>query len=102
MPPADRVGRPLPQPFEWLFRDRVTGGITVAQSPNAALAAFLVAAVVRWVVSPAGAVRTALDVVAGLALAWWAIDEVTRGVNPWRRLLGVSVLVVMAIGVVTR
>ena len=22
------------------------------------------------------------------ALAWWAADEVIRGVNPWRRVIG--------------
>ena len=23
-------------------------------------------------------------------LAWWALDEVIRGVNPWRRVLGIA------------
>jgi len=33
---------------------------------------------------------TVLRVVALAALGWWAVDEVVRGVNPWRRLLGVA------------
>jgi hypothetical protein len=32
------------------------------------------------------------------ALVLWAGDEVVRGVNPWRRILGGSVLAFMAYG----
>ncbi len=95
-------GGTLPQPFEWLFRDRVTGGVTIAQFPNAALWIFLAAAAWRALADPSGGLRTALDVVAGLALAWWAGDEIVRGVNPWRRILGVTVLVVVVAGWLTR
>lgn len=84
--------------LDWLFRDRTTGGYTVAQVPNAPLATFLVAAAVRAVASPAGAAGTALDVVAGVALAVWALAEVVRGVNPFRRLLGAGVLAVQVAG----
>jgi len=31
-----------------------------------------------------------------MALAWWAVDEVVRGVNPWRRCLGAGVLAFLA------
>jgi hypothetical protein len=31
-----------------------------------------------------------------MALGWWAVDEVLRGVNPWRRLLGTAVLAGLA------
>jgi hypothetical protein len=36
---------------------------------------------------------TAHRIVAGAGLAaltWWAVDEVIRGVNPWRRVLGLA------------
>ena len=99
-PPPNR--RPLPQPFEWLFRDRTTGAITVAQAPNAPLWVFFAAALVRVVADPSGGLRTALDVVAGLALAWWVLDEIGRGVNPWRRILGACVLVVAVVGWLSR
>jgi hypothetical protein len=78
--------------IDWLFRNRQTGRITVAQAPNLALWLFIVAAVVRSLLDPAGGVRTALDGVAAVALVWWAVDEIVRGVNPWRRLLGGAVL----------
>jgi len=90
--------RRLPQPLEWLFRDRIDGGITIAQFPNLALWVFAVAAVVRYVAAPTGSAGAVVDVVAGAALAWWSIDEVARGVNPWRRILGATVLVVAAAG----
>jgi hypothetical protein len=32
-------------------------------------------------------------VVATGSLIVWALDEVVRGVNPWRRFLGVAVLI---------
>jgi hypothetical protein len=95
-------GRGLPQPFEWLFRNRRTGGLTIAQVPNVPLWVFLGAVLVRAVVDPNGGLRTALDTVAGVALAGWAIDEIVRGVNPWRRILGAGVLVLAAISWTTR
>src|ERR1700686_2461802 len=76
--------------FDWAFRNRQTGRITVAQFPNVALWIFFVTVVVRWVVPVRGAVRTAVDAIAVAALAAWALDEVFRGVNPWRRLLGLA------------
>jgi len=77
---------------EWLFRNRATGRLTIAQFPNAALGLFLVAATLRWLFDPTGSVGDAVDVVATGALVWWSVDEVVRGVNPWRRLLGGAVL----------
>jgi hypothetical protein len=37
--------------------------------------------------------RTVVTVVGTAALLVWAIDEIVRGVNPWRRALGSGVLV---------
>jgi hypothetical protein len=78
--------------IDWLFRDRHTGRITIVQAPNLALWLFIAAAVLRSLLDPSGGLRTALDVLATAALVWWAVDEVVRGVNPWRRLLGGAVL----------
>jgi len=73
---------------DWWFRDRDTGKITIAQFPNPPLWVFLGAVAVGWFVD--GTIGTAARVVATAALAWWAGDEVLRGVNPWRRALGVG------------
>ena len=78
--------------IDWLFRDRRDGGITIAQVPNVPLAAFLVAVVVRWTLHPSGTVGTVVAVLALAALVVWAVDEIVRGVNPWRRILGGGVL----------
>jgi hypothetical protein len=90
-----------PQLYDWLLRSRQTGRITVAQFPNVALWIFLATVVARRVVSLGASGRTALDAVALAALAWWALDEVLRGVNPWRRLLGLGGCGLVVTGVVS-
>jgi hypothetical protein len=87
--------------IDWLFRDRRTGRITIAQVPNAPLIVFLVATGVRWVVHPSGTGGTVVRVTGAVALVVWAGDEVLRGVNPWRRLLGGVVLAVTVVGILT-
>jgi hypothetical protein len=76
--------------FHWWFRDRATGKTTVAQFPNLPLWIFVVSVALRRVVSAGTAAHTAIDFIGVGALAWWALDEVLRGVNPWRRLLGLA------------
>lgn len=85
------MGRPR-RLFDWMFRNRRTGEITIGQVPNVPLGLFIIATVLRRLLEPTGGWRTALDVVALSGLLWWGIDEVLRGVNPWRRMLGASVL----------
>src|SRR5664279_3254710 len=70
--------------FDWFFRNRQTGRITIAQFPNFALWSYLVTVVVRRFVSAGTPARTVLDAIGVAALAGWALDEVLRGVNPWR------------------
>jgi predicted neutral ceramidase superfamily lipid hydrolase len=78
----------------WCFRNRETGAITVAQTPNLALSVFLVATAILWLTHPTGAISAMAKVVATGSLIVWALDEVVRGVNPWRRFLGVDVLLI--------
>jgi hypothetical protein len=78
--------------IDWLFRNRHTGRITIGQLPNLPLWLFLAATGLRWLIDPSGGARTALDALATVALVWWGVDEVARGVNPWRRFLGGAVL----------
>jgi hypothetical protein len=88
----------VPGVINWTFRNRRTGRLTVAQFPNASLGLFLIATALRLLVSPHGGLRTAVDVVAAVALFCWAGDEVIRGVNPFRRMLGAAVLAAAAVG----
>jgi hypothetical protein len=87
--------------FDWWFRSRQTGRITVAQFPNVPLWIFFLTVVVRRVISTGTVARTAVDWIGVGALAWWALDEVFRGVNPWRRLLGLGGCVFVAAGLVS-
>jgi hypothetical protein len=80
----------------WCFRDRRTGRIVVGQFPNPPLIAFLALSIASRLVGPSGRLDDGLRAAATGALAWWAVDEVLRGVNPWRRSLGVAGLVVVA------
>jgi hypothetical protein len=87
-PWADRIR----STFDWTFRSTKTGKVTIAQFPNWSLAIFLAASLVRRFVHLTDTPRTLVDVVAAASLAWWAIDEIIRGVNPWRRSLGAIIL----------
>lgn len=84
--------------FDWMFRSRETGKVVVVQAPNIPLAIFFVAAAVRRFADLEGTARTAVAVLAFASLMWWAGDEILRGVNPFRRLLGAAVAVVTAAG----
>jgi hypothetical protein len=83
----------------WLFRSRTTNNITVAQFPNLALSIFLVTVALRLIVTRPGAAHTAISWTGVGALTWWACDEVVRGVNPWRRLLGLGGCAVVTVDV---
>lgn len=96
MPPAPAGQTGSVPVVDWMLRDRRTGRIVIAQRPNAALVVWLVASVVGALVDPGGGWGTAVRVVATIALGWWAVDEILRGVNPWRRLLGTVVLAGLA------
>jgi hypothetical protein len=86
---------------DWLFRNRQTGEITIVQVPNIPLGVFLVAAVASRLLADSSA-ATVLAVVSAIALVVWALDELIRGVNPWRRILGATVLVITVAGYVMR
>ena len=88
--------------INWLFRDRTTGRITIAQFPNLSIALFLALTVTRWLTSPKGVVGDVLDGAIAATLAWWSIDEIVRGVNPFRRILGGTVLTWIVVNLVQR
>jgi hypothetical protein len=85
---------------DWLFRNRSTGAITVAQLPNLTLAVFIAAEVAGRLVHAPSRTATVLRAVAAVALVVWALDEIARGVNPFRRILGLAVLVVTVLALV--
>ena len=83
-----------------MFRSRRTGRITLAQFPNWPLGVWLLATTSMVVTHPTGRVRDLLVGIAWIALGVWATDEVLRGVNPFRRLLGAIVIAWLIVSVV--
>ena len=80
---------------DWLFRSRMTGRYTVAQMPNASLVLFVGFRIAQVLVSPNGTAHDVLRWLAIAALAWWGLDELFRGVNPFRRILGAAALTLL-------
>lgn len=80
------------QSLQWFFRNRETGDITIAQAPNAILWVAIAAGVLLWVLPATSTPAVALEIVFKGGLLVWAVDEIFRGVNPWRRCLGAAVL----------
>jgi hypothetical protein len=89
--PGDRTGS-THRAVRWMFLNRRTGGITVAQWPNISLSVFIVVSLLLRIVRPHGWRATLLHVLADVAIILWGVDEVVRGVNPFRRILGSVVL----------
>lgn len=86
--------------FDWVFRNRKTGAITIVQFPNLPLWLFIAGSVVlRLVVEPRGNARAVVIVFTTASLAIWAFLELGLGVNPWRRILGAVVLASTVYGV---
>src|SRR5664279_646579 len=79
----------------WFFRDRQSGRTVIVQRPNIPLLVWLVATALGWFLH--GTAHTIVNGLGALALVIWAGLEIVRGVNPWRRTLGVVVLVVMLV-----
>lgn len=82
------------KPFRWMFENRETGRITVAQWPNAPLWVWIVATAAERVTDGAD---EQLGIAADAGLGVWAVLEVWKGVNPFRRLLGAGALVSLAL-----
>ena len=86
----------------WFLRSRESGRMTIAQRPNPPLLLFLVATGVRLALHPRGATAAVVGGVATLGLVVWAMFEVARGVNPFRRMLGLLVLIVQLVALIPR
>jgi hypothetical protein len=83
--------RPRIASLAWWFRTK-DGRWVVAQFPNPALGVWIVVSLLRAFDVWPHHNHALTDAGIG-ALIVWGADEVVRGVNPWRRLLGGVVLV---------
>jgi hypothetical protein len=80
------------------FRNPRTGDVVVAQMPNMPLWVFLAATAVRVLFRPDGSVGTLVSIVGTAGLVVWACLEIARGDSPFRRVLGVVVLLATVAG----
>lgn len=104
-PPGDPpekapTAEPVRRLVDWLFRDRSTGRLVVAQWPNLPLWLFLAGAVMSVILPLSGPPALVLRVATDAALLWWALWELLQGVNPFRRILGAVVTVWVVLGLV--
>lgn len=77
-----------PWQVSWWLTDRRTGAYVIGQRPNLPSKVMTVLSVLARLPLPPHVRRTA-RVIGALAMGWWAWLEITQGVNPFRRLLGV-------------
>lgn len=97
--PDDQKRRPRPvNGLRWFFEDRRTGRIVIGQVPNWPLWIFVVTWGIETFAHPGGLFGTVVRVAKIASLTIWALDEIIRGVNPWRRTLGCAVLLLEIVG----
>lgn len=77
--------------FDRTFRDS-EGNIVIAQPPNLPLIIWIVASLLKLIVTTEK-INLGLDLVAFGTLFTWAWEELFQGVNYFRRALGLIVLV---------
>jgi hypothetical protein len=85
--------------LRWTLVNRQTGRLTVAQWPNIPLLVFILSWLALHLFHPKGAADSVVRVLADVALLVWAGDEVIRGVNPFRRMLGLAVIIATLVGI---
>lgn len=95
--PDDAGGRTTYSgPVDWCFRSRTTGRLVLGQTPNVPIILWAVTTVLGWFIE--GRAGAVLAVVAAVGLGWWAVEELARGVNPFRRMLGAGALLWISLG----
>lgn len=95
-------GSLLRRQIDWWFRDRRSGQIVVAHVPNLPIMLWFATVGARWLVASDTSTSAVLEWAGSLTLGWWAIDELVRGVNPWRRVLGLVGCAVVITGIAGR
>ncbi len=81
--------------FSQKFWEDKHGNVVVWQKPNIWLTAWFVALVAKWML-PSGWPSSTAGILSLIALIVWAVLEVYKGVNYFRRLVGLLVLLLLA------
>lgn len=77
-----------------IFKD-TSGNIVIAQRPNPPLMAAITFFILSSITT--GQLQSIFHWGFTITLSYWAILEITAGVNLWRRLLGASVFIILVI-----
>ncbi|HSX53300.1 MAG TPA: hypothetical protein VLF90_02945 [Patescibacteria group bacterium] len=88
--------RRRPQSFSQRFWEDGQGNVVVWQTPNRFLYTWIVTTVIGWFL-PFGWFERFVSLVSLVAIVIWAILEAWKGINYFRRLLGILVLVALLI-----
>lgn len=81
------------------FRDK-DGHVVVWQAPNLPLSLWAFFAVLGWIVK--GTTHSVVAALATLSLAVWAVLEIAKGASPFRRVLGLVVLIGIIAGLIAK
>ncbi len=92
------MSSPKKSAFSNFFRNS-DGEIIIFQPPNVPLVVWFVCSVVSRL-TDVRLIDQILGIFGGLALMVWAVLEITKGVTPFRKVLGVAILVAMIVGYV--
>jgi len=84
------------RPFSQKFWEDRQGNFVVWQRPNKFLWIWLVTMVAGWVL-PYGNISRIVGWISLIALVAWALLEATRGVNYFRRTLGILILLLLIV-----
>ena len=87
--------------LRWWFENRETGETTVAQFPNWPLFAILAGWMVRAIADESSDLYRYTGGAITVLWLYWGADELIRGVNPWRRLLGTQDIAWQLVGQIT-
>ena len=72
------------------------GKVVIWQWPNVWLMAWMIALAVSWFLPP-GKLTDSLGLISFVALVVWALLEIFKGVNYFRRSLGLAILVMLIV-----
>lgn len=95
------TSRPSWRSWRWWFEHRETGEITIAQFPNWPLWCIAACWILRALISDGTVTHEVLGWTTRVLWLVWGADEIARGVNPWRRLLGTAVIVSQIVAIAT-
>lgn len=88
--------------FRWFCENRQTGEITIGQTPNALAISVFVMFLGRLgadIFNAPLAVLTFFRWTFAICLLAFGLDELLRGVNPWRRIMGAAIVVAAVLSI---